>query len=131
MIGMEEEGILCADRFDYDQDGDEEIFVVVLSGSGTPWWYSRAFLLVMLEQTEGDSWSEAAEITVDVSLNVAVCPARIEFFARTYPDHVGIFWKIPPSRSIWPMVCHGSFPRFLIRMEVFNRWGADQYGRIR
>ena len=91
MIGMEEEGILCADRFDYDQDGDEEIFVVVLAGSGTPWWYSRAFLLVMLEQTEGDSWSEAAEITVDVSLNVAVCPARIEFFARTYPDHVGIF----------------------------------------
>ena len=92
----------------------------------------RAFLLVMLEQTEGDSWSEAAEITVDVSLNVAVCPARIEFFARTYPDHVGIFLE---DTSIAQHLADGVSwklsQNFLSGWKFSTGGGADQYGRIR
>ncbi|MGI6006958.1 MAG: PdaC/SigV domain-containing protein [Ruminococcus sp.] len=89
--GMDDEGILSADSFDYDQDGENEILVLVLSRQQTRWKYSSAFVLNMLEKDEDGNWTRGAETVLEADLKGAYSPARIEFFAREYGDHVGIF----------------------------------------
>ncbi|MGI6011484.1 MAG: PdaC/SigV domain-containing protein [Ruminococcus sp.] len=91
MNGMEEEGILCADRYDYDQDRKDEILALVLSNQQGQWPYSRTFVFYMLEENQEGVWEKAAQTSLEADLNASYCPARIEFFAKQYEDHVGIF----------------------------------------
>lgn len=95
MSCIEDEGILSADLYDYDQDGQDEILAVVLSRQDTQ-LLSQVFVLNMLEQEESGEWKLSAQLTVSgeyQALDAISCPARMEFFAKSYDDHMGIFME--------------------------------------
>ncbi len=77
-------GIVSADLYDYDSDGQDEILVMVLIG-GTEASMENTLHLYMLENGENDDWSVAAQHVVQNEYGLEVysilTPSRVEVFA--------------------------------------------------
>lgn len=88
---LEQSGIISADAYDYDKDGQDEIFVVVILG-GQESSLDQSVLMHMLELDDAGNWYTAASYDQITSfLYSMVCPGRTEWFIKDTGDQVYLY----------------------------------------
>ena len=88
-------GILSADLFDYDGDGQEEILAIVI-GTNSSHFSEQGYWFYMLERESDGSWIKAAEYLIDMgyhALDGISFPMRIDFFSKEYGKDTVIFYE--------------------------------------
>ncbi|MCH1982999.1 DUF4163 domain-containing protein [Ruminococcus sp. OA3] len=120
-------GILSADLFDYDRDGQDEILAIII-GTNSSQYSNQGYWLNMLEQETDGSWTKAAEYLIDMeyhSLDSICFPIRIDFFSKEYEKDTVIFYESGGRATYFADGSFWSMGRVQYHDQTFQRVGED------
>ena len=118
-------GVLSADLYDYDSDGQDEILAVII-GTNASQFSNQGYWLYMLEQGADGNWTKAAEYLIDWGFHTldSICfPMRIDFFSKQFEKDTVIFYESGGRATYFADGSFWSMGRVQYRDQAFQQVG--------